>query len=166
EAPHDVLLGVEVDPEIFEILELRVGRQVAQDGGLRLAGRTPRGVDGDQNRAAGLLCRRERAFVKRPLARRQSRRDGRCSQSGGDEQKRAAGYHCRMILWDEDRLLAGSAVPCKSRLLRGIHVSVIEARGLTFINSAGHGKSAKLPPASFCGLGCPSSVLEHLGARD
>ena len=52
---HGVLLVVEIDHEIYEILEFRRGHQLAQDRVLGLAGRTPGGVDADEDRLAGLL---------------------------------------------------------------------------------------------------------------
>jgi hypothetical protein len=52
---HQVFLAVEVDHEIREILQFRVIRQLAQDWCLRLAGRAPRRVNGDQDRPPGFL---------------------------------------------------------------------------------------------------------------
>src|SRR6476646_11746628 len=62
---HRILLAVEVDDEVDQVLELGLGRELAQDRLLRLAGRTPRCMDCYQDRFPRLLGRRKGLRIER-----------------------------------------------------------------------------------------------------
>src|SRR4029077_20262908 len=62
---HRILLAVEVDDEVDQVLELGLGRELAQDRLLRLAGRTPRCMDCDEDRFPRFLGRRKRLRIER-----------------------------------------------------------------------------------------------------
>src|SRR5271155_1118525 len=93
EAADEVLLAVEIDDEIDEILELRIGAEFAQDRSLRFAGRTPRRVNRDQDRLSGLLRLAEGFGVECRSGFGESRSDGESAADQRGDQDRTARYH-------------------------------------------------------------------------
>src|SRR6202035_395662 len=67
EVSYLVLLAVEVDAKDRQVLEFRIGEQLAEDGLLGLAGRAPGRMYLDQNRFAGALSGLERLPGERLL---------------------------------------------------------------------------------------------------
>src|SRR5258707_632482 len=55
EALDQIFLAVEIDHEINEVVEFRIGHEFAEYGLLRLANGAPRSVNSDENRFPGLL---------------------------------------------------------------------------------------------------------------
>src|SRR5690348_3123784 len=93
EKSHRILLSIKVHHEINQVVELRLRHQFTQDWLLRLAGRTPGGVDCDEDRLAGFLCRRKGTRIEGPGLCGECGRNWSSVCGNGGEDKTSARKH-------------------------------------------------------------------------
>src|SRR5260221_3281570 len=126
-ALDQIFLACEIDHEISEVLEFRIGHELAEYGLLRLANGAPRSVNSDENRFPGLLRVSEGLGIERLGIRREYRRERDRTRDRSDQDRATCQHDKTPRRIVASYLLCSRMIEYTSQLGQRIHISCTQS---------------------------------------